>query len=308
MKGLELAERYFQEVGLPMLRANFAPHVERIAAGLVGDGSECFGFDDSISRDHDWGPGFCVWLTKEDYRGLAESMQKALDGLPQTFEGYGPRRTSTWGEGRVGVFEISSFYKRFLGLEQIPRELDEWLMLPENSLSACTNGKVFRDPLGEFSAWRDALNAFYPEDVRRKKIAARCMTIGQAGQYNLPRCVQRGESFCVQYAETKFCADVVSVVFLLNRRYTPFYKWMHRAVKDLPVLGGWIHERIAELITDSDVARKEEKIEEICAALIQEFARQGLSGHTSSFLPDHGPVIQERIVNSRLRQRNVWVG
>ena len=308
MKGLDLAERYFREVGFAMLRANFGPHVERIAAGLVGDGSECFGFDDSISRGHDWGPGFCVWLTKEDYRVLADSLEKALDGLPQTFEGYGPRRTSAWGEGRVGVFETSSFYKRFLGLDRIPVELDEWLMLPENSLAACTNGKVFRDPLGEFSAWRDALNAFYPEDVRRKKIAARCMTIGQAGQYNLPRCAQRGESFCVQYAETKFCADVVSAVFLLNRRYTPFYKWMLRAVKGLPVLGGWIHERVTGLIAEPDVARKEEKVEEICAALIQEFARQGLSGHTSSFFPDHGPVIHETIVDSRLRQRNVWVG
>ena len=110
------------------------------------------------------------------------------------------------------------------------------MVLPENSLAACTNGKVFRDPLGEFTEWREALLAFYPEDVRRKKIAARCMTIGQAGQYNFPRCVQRGELFAARYAETKFCADVISVVFLLNRRYTPFYKWMHRAVGDFPSL------------------------------------------------------------------------
>ena len=203
---------------------------------------------------------------------------------------------------------LSGFYRRFLGLDRIPTDLDTWMVLPENSLAACTNGKVFRDPLGEFTEWREALLAFYPEDVRRKKIAARCMTIGQAGQYNFPRCVQRGELFAARYAETKFCADVISVVFLLNRRYTPFYKWMHRAVGDLPLLGAWIRDRISDLITESDFARKEERIEEICATLIQEFGRQMLSSHDSTFLPDHGPVIQATIQDASLRGRNVWVG
>lgn len=303
-----MAECYFEEIGLPMLRQEFAPYLERIAAGLVGDGSECFGFDDSLSQDHDWGPGFCLWLSQDDYEAIGARLQEALDALPKTFAGWGPRRTSVWGEGRVGVFEIRSFYRRFLGLDRVPVELNNWLMLPENSLAACTNGKVFRDPLGEFSRWREALNAFYPEDVRRKKIAARCMTIGQTGQYNFPRCVQRGEMFCAQYAETKFCTDVISLVFLLNRRYTPFYKWMHRAVRDLPVLGGCIHERIASLIRETDFAKKGEQIEEICSLLIQEFGRQQLSGYDHSFLVEHGPVIQATIQDRQLRERNVWVG
>ena len=308
MKGLDLAERYFEEIGFPMLQQAFGQYMDRLAAGLVGDGSECFGFDDSVSRDHDWGPGFCLWLSKQDHEEIAERLQAALDGLPKTFEGCGPRRTSEWGDGRVGVFDVSRFYQGFLGLDRIPTDLDTWLMLPENSLAACTNGKVFRDPLGEFTEWREALLAFYPEDVRRKKIAARSMTIGQAGQYNFPRCVQRGELFAAQYAETKFCADVISVVFLLNRRYTPFYKWMHRAVGDLPLLGGWVRDRISDLITESDFKRKEERIEEICAALIQEFGRQMLSTQDSTFLPDHGPVIQATIQDASLRGRNVWVG
>lgn len=61
MQGLEIFARYFHTVGLPMLAERFPGHVKRIAAGLVGDGSDCFGFDDKISRDHDWGPGFCLW-------------------------------------------------------------------------------------------------------------------------------------------------------------------------------------------------------------------------------------------------------
>jgi hypothetical protein len=308
MKGLDLAERYFQRVGFPMLEREFGPYLDRIAAGLVGDGSECFGFDDAISRDHDWGPGFCLWLHRDDYEAISRELRRALDRLPGTFEGYGPRRTSEWGEGRIGVFHIAGFYQRFIGLDRVPKQLDEWLMLPENSLAACTNGKVFRDPLGEFSAWRDVLSAFYPEDVRRKKIAARCMSCGQAGQYNFPRCVQRGERFCAQYAETKFCADAISLVFLLNRAYTPFYKWMHRAVKALPLLGQWVHDEIASLIAQPDLAMKAQQIEGICAAFIHAFREQQLSDRASSFLPDHGPVIHATIADSRLRERNVWVG
>ena len=33
----------------------------------------------------------------------------------------------------------------------------------------------------------------------------------------------------------KFCSDAIGLVFLLNRRYAPFYKWLHRAVRDLPL-------------------------------------------------------------------------
>lgn len=308
MKGLDLCERYFEEVGLPMLRREFGPCVDRLAAGLVGDGSDCFGFDDALSCDHDWGPGFCLWLSRRDYEELGDRLQVALDGLPQSFEGYGPRWMSVEGQGRIGAFETPRFYQRFIGLNRIPLELNEWLVLPESALAACTNGRVFRDPVGEFTEWREALLAFYPEDVRRKKIAARCMTIGQAGQYNFARCVQRGELFAAQYSETKFCADMISLVFLLNRRYMPFYKWMHRAVGDLPILGAWIQDAISRLIAEPDYARKEEQIEEISAAVILEFGRQGLSTYDSTFLPDHGPVIQATIEDASVRGRNVLVG
>jgi len=86
MKGLELAERYFEEVGFPMLQRDFGPHLDRIAAGLVGDGSECFGYDDSISRDHDWGPAFCLWLSREDSGTLADRLQEALDAINEYFD------------------------------------------------------------------------------------------------------------------------------------------------------------------------------------------------------------------------------
>ncbi|PJA48126.1 MAG: hypothetical protein CO171_08110 [Syntrophobacterales bacterium CG_4_9_14_3_um_filter_49_8] len=308
MKGLELAESYYLACGVPMIQEKFAPYADRIAAGLVGDGSECLGFDDEISQDHDWGPGFCLWLVEEDFQAIGNALNDALSKLPPTFGGYGPRQTSEWGAGRVGAFEISRFYCNFIGVNCIPTDLNQWLFIPEDFLSACTNGKVFHDPLGEFTRWRNTLLAFYPEDVRLKKIASRCMTTAQSGQYNLKRCVQRKEYFAAQYAETKFCADVISLIFLLNKRYTPFYKWMHRALKSLPLLGEFVHVRITDIVISNDYEEKISIVENICISIIDELRKQGLSDAESSFLLDHGPQIQSKIQDKQLRERNVWVG
>ncbi|MCD6561318.1 MAG: DUF4037 domain-containing protein [Deltaproteobacteria bacterium] len=307
MKGLYLCEKFYNEYGAGMIKEKFPQYQERIAAGLVGDGSECYGFDDEISKDHDWGPGFCMWLNIEDYKAIGSALQVEYDSLPKVFDGY-ERMTSQWGQGRTGVFEVGAFYSKFIGIPHVPESIERWLYLPENYLSVCTNGKIFVDPLGQFSQIRKELLDFYPEDVRLVKIAARCMSSAQSGQYNYLRSIRHKEYYAAQYAEVKFCNDIMSLVFLLNRCYAPFYKWRHRAVKDLPVLGKFIWKKIDEMVKTHDLKRKSSIIEEISAEVIDEFQREGLSNSDSDFLLDHGPVIHEKIKNENLRKRNVWVG
>lgn len=307
MNGLKLAEHYFNTYGLPLICDTFPEYKDRIAAGLVGLGSDCLGFDDELSRDHDWGPGFCLWLSKADHDLIGSALMEAYNLLPKTFEGF-ERKTSEWGNGRVGVFETGAFYSDFIGRADTPETLYDWLRIPENGLSVCTAGKVFYDPLGEFSRIRETLLAFYPDDVRIVKVAARCMAVGQSGQYNFGRSLRRHDYFAAQYAETKFCADVMSLVYLLNHRYAPYYKWLLRGVNELPLLGAFSFEKISAMVISNNYKQKKMLIDEICAAVIRELQAEGLSASTSTFLADHGPVIHEKIVDPTLRNLDVWIG
>ena len=139
--------------------------------------------------------------------------------------------------GRVVPLSIGGFYGRFIGMPQPPQTWKQWRLVPEQFLAVSTNGAVFSDRLGAFTAFREALLGFYPEDVRLKKIAARCMGMAQAGQYNLLRSLKRGETATAMLAAARFSEQAVSMTFLLNKRYMPFYKWAQRGVEQLPILG-----------------------------------------------------------------------
>ncbi len=307
MSGLDLAERYFERHGRPMLHQRFSAYAGRVAAGLIGDGSDCLGFDDEYSRDHDWGPGFCLWLTAADYQAIGDQLAAEYRRLPARFEGF-RRDTSDWGEGRVGVFEIGAFYRSFIGRPSAPTTSLEWLRIPEKNLAACTAGRIFDDPLGEFSDIQGRLRGFYPDDVRLAKIAARCMSAGQSGQYNFLRSVRRGEPFAAQYAATKFCADAMSLVYLLNHRYAPYYKWLRRGLAGQPRLGDFMVAMVEALVVADTPTAKHGVVEAICQAIIGELRAEGLSAASSTFLVDHGPAVHAGITCPTLRQINVWAG
>ena len=171
MNGLALAERYFERCGKPMLeelRARYPALVGQFCAGLAGHGSECFGFDDVWSEDHDFGPSFCLWLPQGLFDAYGAACQKAYDALPGEFEGHPARRVTAFGQDRVGVLCLEDFYFGLIGRETPPRSLKDWMALPEERLALAVNGKVFLDEPGDFSRMRSALQAFYPEEAEKE--------------------------------------------------------------------------------------------------------------------------------------------
>ena len=305
MNGLALSEAYFLAYGIPMIQEGFPELKGRIAAGLVGYGSDCFGFDDKISQDHDWGPGFCLWLEKTDYAVARYQLQAAYDALPDRYMGF-ERMESAWGQNRVGVLEIGEFYKTFIGMSDAPADAMKWLLIPEENLAACTNGKVFCDDCGTFSDIRKRLLNYYPEDVRLKRIAGRLMSAAQSGQYNFARCSKRKTAYPSRYALVRFCDDVLRLVFLLNRQFCPFYKWRDMAAHSLPILGVFVTQMIEQLLTSRNNQQIIQLIERICVMLIDELKAQRLSNSDSDFLLDHGPIVQAQIHSERIRKLTVW--
>lgn len=283
ISGLELSKCYYETYGKAMLKEQFPEYADRVAAGLVGHGSECLGFDDMWSKDHDFGPGFCLWLTEKDYEKVGQKMQEAYEALPKAFMGYPARNTSKRGGGRVGVLSIPEFYEEFTGN-------GAWSEMEDEKLAMAVNGEMFDDPLGEFSAIREQLQNEMPFAVWKRRLANAVALTAQAGQYNYGRCKKRNDIVAANLALDEFVREGMRTAYLLNRRYMPYYKWAWRGLENL--------ERLSELkplfeqVLSSE-GERESVVEEICARLLEELKRQNLTYGEETFLELHVERILE---------------
>lgn len=288
-----------------MLQEQFPEIAEKAAAGLVGYGSECLGFDDEISRDHDYGPSFCIWLPREIYGEYGRKIQAAYDALPKEFMGFAGRVEEEQGKGRVGILCLEDFYRGILGRDCVPQREEEWFAIPESALCTAVSGKVFEDNFGLFTKMREALLAYYPEAVWRKKLAESLAKAAQAGQYNYARAMKRGERIAAEICLTEFAKEAMQIVYLLNKKYAPFYKWMHRGLRELAVCGE-IGDMLSLLYQVPDPAEAWEGagaadflyqintgdgravvVEAVCNVLVQTLNEMGLSRVQDNFLQSH---------------------
>lgn len=312
IKGLELSRGYFEEYGLPMLNSQFPELMPYLAAGLFGSGSECFGFDDEYSKDHDFEPGFCLMLPGEDVvdRRRAFLLERAYAKLPKEYKGYSRGLVSPVGGARQGVIRLGDFFLEKTGSPEGILTPDQWLRVPEQSLAEAVNGEVYFDHYGALTAARKRLS-YFPEDIRKKKLAGHLLLMAQAGQYNYRRCLSHKETAAAQLAVMEFTQSTIEVIFLLNRSYRPFYKWSFRALRQLP-LQSLQAELLEFLITsDNDGPMAEEKamvIEGIAKDLVVELTRQGLSEASCNDLEKHAYSVNDGIEDGYIRNMHILAG
>ena len=307
MQGLELARKFYEEYGKAMLRDAFPEWESMIAVGLCGSGSECFGFDDDVSRDHDFEPGFCLFLPGEDVidRRTAFQLERAYAKLPREFMGVRRLLVAPVGGSRHGVFRTAEFFTEKAGTPDGELSDAQWLSIPSYALAEAVNGAIFRDDLGEVTAIRRKLSAM-PDDVRLKKLAGRLLLMAQSGQYNYARCLAHGETGAARLAVCEFVQNTTAAVFLLNRRHMPFYKWSLRAMRELPTLSA-LAQTMERLLTggSDETGAAKQQIEEAADAVVGELRRQSLTDAVCSDLEQHAYAVHDRIQNPALRSSHI---
>ena len=303
MQGLEAARALYETRGRELIHRRFPEYEGRIAVGLAGHGSECFGFDDAVSADHDFETGFCLWLDEETDRAIGLELSRAYRELKS-----GARERSAMAEQDRGVRRIGDFYRRYTGTSGAPDSWQAWLYLPSHALAEASNGQVWRDDQGSFSAIRQQILTGMPEDVRKKRLAAKLITMAQAGQYNYSRCLKHGQPGSAMLAMAEFVNAACAAVFLLNRRHMPYYKWQFRAMESLPLLGS-LKDALEFLLTGendpSGQTLKAQVVEDICAQTVGELRRQRLTCGSWDYLEPHAHDLMEHIENPQIRALHV---
>ncbi|MCM1193110.1 MAG: DUF4125 family protein [Butyrivibrio sp.] len=300
--GLALSRDYYEAYGAPVIREQFGEYENRIAVGLVGRGSDCFGYDDELSLDHDWGPDFCMWVTDETYAEIGGRLQEAYEDLPAEYKGY-RRAPHVNGRNRRGVLRISEFYRGLVGAERY-EEID-WRSVSDAALAAAVNGAVFRDDEGIFTAFRNRLLRGYPENIFYLKLAEAGAKYAQAAEYNFMRMLERGDELTARMFAWDGVREAMRIQLYLDGKYPPHDKWLHRSLKESDE-----GRRVAALLEDAgkllsaspgDGRRLQKKLEELGGFLARELYRRDIISDIDSYLDAHS---QELVCKAAMAEKD----
>ncbi|MBQ0042971.1 MAG: DUF4125 family protein [Lachnospiraceae bacterium] len=280
--GLELSRKYYEAFGKPVLEKNFAYLWEHIAVGMAGEGSECLGFDDENSVDHDFGPGFVIWVDAEVSEEDIVKLQRAYSLLPREFMGL-KRLETKEGAGRVGVIRISDFLKKATGFDHFPQGITEWQETVDENLILFVNGVVFEDRADIISTLRYRLEKEQPYYVYFMKLAVTLEKMAKYGQYSYARAVKRGDKVAAFMAKAEFIKAAMQAMHIIAHKYAPYQKWLRKSLDSIREFQE--ASKLIDLLTESVEEREnQELIEKICKAIKQSIEKRGLAFCEDNYL------------------------
>jgi Domain of unknown function (DUF4037) len=295
ISGLELSRRFYGERVRPWLADAF-PDL-RHAAALIGGGSELMGFDDEMSRDHDWGPRLQLFVSRSDFGSHAHAIVAGfVDVVPSTFLGAptgfkdhehaAPHGIGAASDSRHGleVWTLEIWLRRqlSLGLDE-PRDNLTWLGLAEQRLLGLTAGAVFHDDDGRLTGLRTRLGAF-PRDVRLYKLACQWRRIGEEQAF-VGRTGAGGDDLGSRIIAARLARDVMRMAFLIEGRYAPYPKWFGKAFAALPC-APTLTPALDRVLAAADWQVREAALAQAYLALAPLHRERGLGG---DFEPVVGP-------------------
>lgn len=320
-------KKFYEQYGAAMIHEKFPEYEHRIAVGMAGEGSDCFGYEDDISKDHDYGIGFCLWLTGDDYEKIGISLNKEYEKLINKYaKEYGDHAYNRFFDNRRGVTSIGRFYENTLGV-RLDENTDKrggvrsvfdseaWLTIAEDKFATATNGRVFRDDLGIFSNIRNELLMYYPDEVWRLRLARALHDFSQYAQSNYARMMARKDYVTSSMCVSKGIESAMEIAYLLNRTYAPYYKWMYHGLKDLCVLKGIIPliDKLSVMRNQADAWEVNEyspydinhddqivcTFEQIAVLILEELKLQELASGNDTFMDIYSQAIMGNYVSMK---------
>lgn len=291
ISGIEISKKYFEEFGIKILENDFKEYKDRITVGLIGEGSDCYGFDDSNSIDHDFGPGFCIFVDDDIYEKIGKELEEAYDRLPKEYMGY-KRQDTALAHGRVGVIKSSDFYNKHLNVSSY-EEID-FKLVKDYELAVCTNGQVFYGANTKFLRMREQLLAGYPSNIRLIKLAEDVANFSQAGQYNYLRMLKREDDFTAQLMIGNFCKNAMVLYHHLYNLFPPHEKWLKKSVQRISGGSELINmlEKVTNMIKISeDTTDIVTAIDEVGGFLALKLYESGDISDIDSYLANHAPEL-----------------
>jgi hypothetical protein len=232
--GAELGGAFHRELVGPLIGREL-PRL-RYAAARLGSGSDVLGLDDATSRDHDWGLRLTVLVDEADRAAVQPVAELLSRDLPDRFRGRPVRFATTWDPAvrpQVQVATVGDFAASRLGRDPVAglSSLD-WLTLTGQSVLEVVAGPVFADATAELGAVRRTL-AWYPPDVERYVLACGWQRVEQRMPF-IGRTADTGQPLQSRLLCAGLVSDLVSLAFLLCRRWEPYEKWREALFARLP--------------------------------------------------------------------------
>ena len=295
MQGIELSRRLYGDVVRPWLETA-APGLQHSAA-LIGYGSELLGFDDEMSRDHNWGPRVHLFLSPADFDTHAHRLIDAFSAVaPTEFLGEPigwrsrphPAAGGRWAVGALNhgleIHTIEARVEAGLALTSVDAMTPlQWLGLADQKLLSFTAGAVFHDDGDRLGKVRHTL-AWFPHDVWLYKIACQWRRIAEEQAF-VGRAGIAGDELGSRVIAARLVRDVMRLGFLLERRYAPYSKWFGSAFARLPIaatLSPFLERALG-------AADWRERGEALAAAYLALATRQRADGVGNAFEPVIGP-------------------
>lgn len=314
--GLDLSEAFYQDAVQPLMSTYYPGMI--YSAGRLDWGSDVLGFDTPMSMDHGWGPKLTLFLAPEDHASRHQALHDFFaHNLPLKFKGFPTHFGEPYADGgkmeeiaahpihhMVMIITPGGFFKDYLGLDNFAEiSPAEWLSFPQQKLRTLRSGRVFHDGLGDLVPLRQKLH-WYPHDLWLYLMASQWQRISQDEPF-IGRTGSVSDELGSRLLGSRLIREMMRLVFLMSRAYTPYAKWFGTAFQQLP-LAPQLSPIFVEILESQNWKTREEYLNEAYLLIARAHNDLGITApitpevssfHSRPFLVPHSDRFVEALLS-----------